>query len=230
MTRRGFSLVELLVVVAVIAVLSALLLPALARAREKGRQGVCLSNLRQVGLAFASYQDEHADRFPDRRDLKASLGYRPWSAWPPSDPRAGWAAVALSDRVGRAGGVWMCPSVAGSSLRDAPEAVQGFAAGDVRAVTGYWLWRFDRDADPVPLDNFWGKRTEQAVADLRAANNPAAGQPGSPGDVELAVDVYFPATIPSVPPGLSGRAAHPRGRNRVMLDLSAGFVRDARIR
>lgn len=62
--RAGFTLVELLVVLGVIALLAALLLPALAAAREKGRRAACLSNLRQIGLAIRLYAEEHEGRIP----------------------------------------------------------------------------------------------------------------------------------------------------------------------
>jgi hypothetical protein len=58
----------------IIAILAALLLlPALTRAKQKGQRAVCLSNLREIGLAFTMYLNDHEDRFPDRRDLKSSL-------------------------------------------------------------------------------------------------------------------------------------------------------------
>ncbi len=57
--RRGFTLIELLVVIAIIALLLALLFPVLRSAREAGQRAVCLSNLRQLTLAWLSYAEEH---------------------------------------------------------------------------------------------------------------------------------------------------------------------------
>lgn len=63
-TVKSFTLIELLIVIAIIAILSALLMPALQQSREKAKTIICASNLRQMNPAFYMYSSDFADYFP----------------------------------------------------------------------------------------------------------------------------------------------------------------------
>jgi len=83
MRRKGFTLVELLVVIGIIALLIAILMPVLGRAREQANWLKCLSNLRQVGQAFMMYCNNNKGRFP-----RAGAGSDPadWIYWEDTPP------------------------------------------------------------------------------------------------------------------------------------------------
>jgi prepilin-type N-terminal cleavage/methylation domain-containing protein/prepilin-type processing-associated H-X9-DG protein len=73
--RGAFTLIELLVVVAVIAVLMAILMPALSRAREQGKRAVCLSNVKQFGLAWVMYADDNDQKIVNACTVENTEGH-----------------------------------------------------------------------------------------------------------------------------------------------------------
>ena len=94
-SEAGFTLVELLVVIAIIALLMAVLLPALNKAREHGKRAVCLSNLKQLTLAWLNYASANNDKIVNG----APIG-------PADDPPASFACLAPAAGDSRLG--WSC--------------------------------------------------------------------------------------------------------------------------
>jgi prepilin-type N-terminal cleavage/methylation domain-containing protein/prepilin-type processing-associated H-X9-DG protein len=96
--REGFTLIELLVVIAIIAILAAILFPVFAQAREKARAASCLSNNKQIALAFSMYKQDYDETYP-----------------PAVDPVTGlWWETSVSPYIkgGNVGGILTCPSAA----------------------------------------------------------------------------------------------------------------------
>lgn len=98
----AFTLVEMLVVIAIIAMLAALLLPVLSRGKETARSTACVSNLHQIGLALQIYVDSHHNRLPVMRDRPADTNSPPANALPSVD-------VVLKTDLGNLN-VLRCPS------------------------------------------------------------------------------------------------------------------------
>ena len=129
MRRQGFTLVELLMVLGIIAVLLALLLPTLAAARETAKTTQCLSNLRQLATAAAGYCAENDGSYPFARYVPETAGtiFYGWDFTVVVDRATGkrtvepgllWAGHAGGAKSS-AGQVQQCPSFAGSSATQA---------------------------------------------------------------------------------------------------------------
>jgi prepilin-type N-terminal cleavage/methylation domain-containing protein/prepilin-type processing-associated H-X9-DG protein len=98
--RSAFTLIELLIVIAIIAILAAILFPVFAQAREKARQASCTANLRQIGTAVRMYLQDYDEV------------YMPWGQEPPICPQGRLDPYIKNKQV------WVCPSEIDATARN----------------------------------------------------------------------------------------------------------------
>jgi prepilin-type N-terminal cleavage/methylation domain-containing protein/prepilin-type processing-associated H-X9-DG protein len=215
---RAFTLIELLVVIAIIAILAAMLLPALGKAKEKGKKIYCYNNLKQMGLAMIMYAEDNRGRIP--------RGNEPYW-WQLYIPFLGGTS-ASRDQYGRIK-VYTCPSY--------PNNRQVICY-----VVNAWQFSTPRDMTGSEITGLSQvSRVQQPVDTIYFADNESASwrpiftTTNVIGSIDLN-DVWSPTHLPYTSAGrfLSGErrvaaTRHGQGCNLMFFDGHAGWMNTRRM-
>ncbi len=125
MRRQAFTLIELLVVIAIVAILAAILFPVFAQAKQAAKRTVCVSNMKQLGLAFTMYLGDSDDTLPvinrpEADKVGDSTGELATGSWAPNPTQLeygrNFSVRAMFDPYVKNKGVWVCASDSSSDV------------------------------------------------------------------------------------------------------------------
>ena len=215
-SRQAFTLIELLVVIAIIAILAALLLPALAGAKEKAKRTRCVSNLRQLAIGALSYAVDYQDYVMQARDIPGSnpKNYVQVCLNPPDAGAAALAGLTVQTNLTS---VWTCPNRPGFPIYEPsyPQYDIGY-----QYFGGITLWINPAGQFPAysPVKVSQAKASWALAADCVCKID---GSWGLPNDSLSRDDIIYSNTPQHHGPG----SMRPIGGNEVFIDGSTRWIK-----